>query len=101
LFGAAINAVLSGHSEDVADIAWEQAPGCDPTENDATFVAPLEDLEGSFDDGTEVRIDSGDGTVELPPPEEARVTVTTVDHPNVLGGSRESGEIVLRWDSRA
>jgi membrane protein len=101
LFGAAVNAVLSGRSEDVEDIAWEQAPGCDPTENDATLVAPLEDLEGSFDDGTVVRIASGDGTVELPPPDEARVTVTTVERPDVLGGSRESGEIVLRWDSRA
>ena len=99
LFGAAVNAVLAGRSEDVGDIAWEQAPGGDPTENDAAFVGPLEDLEGALDD-REVRIESGDATVELPPPDEASVTVTTVERPAVLGGSRESGEVRLRWDSR-
>ena len=99
LFGAAVNAVLAGRSEDVGDIAWEQAPGGDPSENDAAFVGPLEDLEGALED-REVRIESGDATVELPPPDEASVTVTTVERPGILGGSRESGEVRLRWDSR-
>ncbi|PSQ40527.1 hypothetical protein BRD07_07110 [Halobacteriales archaeon QS_9_68_42] len=99
LFGAAVNAVLAGRSEDVGDIAWEQAPGGDPGENDAAFVGPLEDLEGALED-CEVRIESGDATVELPPPDEATVTVTTVERPGILGGSRESGEVRLRWDSR-
>jgi len=72
----------------------------DPGESDAPFVAPLEDLEGSFDDATEVRIESGDATVELPLPDEAEVTVTTVERPGFLGGSRESGTVVFRWDSR-
>ena len=99
LFGAAVNAVLAGRSEDVEDIAWEQAPGGDPDENDAAFVGPLEDLEGALED-CEVRIESGDATVELPPPDEVGVTVTTVERPGVLGGSHESGEIVLHWDSR-
>ncbi|PSQ13048.1 hypothetical protein BRC99_04500 [Halobacteriales archaeon QS_7_69_60] len=100
LIGAALNAVLSGRSEDVEDIAWAGAPGGDPGENDAPFVAPLEDLEGSFDDATEVRIESGDAAVELPLPDEAEVTVTTVERPGFLGGSRESGTVVFRWDSR-
>ena len=47
-----------------------------------------------------MRIESGDATVELPPPDEASVTVTTVERPGILGGSRESGEVRLRWDSR-
>jgi len=99
LFGAAVNAVLAGRSEDVEDIAWEQAPGGDPTENDAAFVSPLEDLEGTLEN-REVRVESGDAGVELPPPDEASVTVTTVERPGALGGSRESGEVRLRWDSR-
>ena len=99
LFGAAVNAVLAGRSEDVEDIAWEEAPGGDPSENDAAFVGPLEELEGALED-CEVRIESGDAAVELPPPDEVGVTVTTVERPDVLGGSRESGELLLRWDSR-
>ena len=41
----------------------------------------------------------GTSTV-VSPPNEARVRVTTVERPAILGGSRESGTLVLRWDSR-
>ena len=100
LLGAAVNAVLAGRSADVGDVAWEAAPGGDPAGNDAPFVAPLEDLQGAVDDATEVRIGSGDTTVEVPPPHETSVTVTTVERPAILGGNRESGTVLLRWDSR-
>jgi membrane protein len=100
LLGAAVNAVLAGRSEDVGDIAWRDSPGGDPAVNDAPFVAPLSDFDGSIESATAVRIESGDTSVELPPPDEARVTVTTVERPAILGGNRESGAVVLRWDSR-
>lgn len=100
LLGAAVNAVLSGRSEDVEDIAWGEHPGGDASENDAPFVNPLKKLEGSFDGDTEVTLETGDTAVQLPPPDVANVRVTTVERPALLGGNRESGEIVLRWDSR-
>ena len=99
LFGAAVNAVLAGRSEDVKDIAWGEHPGSDPGQTDARFVEPLETLQGSFDDGAEVTLETGDAVVRLPPPDEARVGVTTVERPALLGGNRESGGVVLRWDS--
>ncbi len=100
LAGAALNAVLAGRSEDVDDIAWGDPVGTDPTADDAPFVAPLGDLDGAFDDATEVRVESGDTVVLLPPPDETAVRVTTVERPALLGGDRESGELRLRWDSR-
>ncbi len=101
LVGAAVNAVLAGRSEDVADLAWG---GTAPAANDADFVAPLRDLERRLhrrapDD--EVIVGVGGETVALPAPAEASVSVTTTERPALLGGSRERGEVVLRWDSRA
>ncbi|WP_255195182.1 YihY/virulence factor BrkB family protein [Halorarius litoreus] len=100
LLGAAVNAVLSGRTEDVADIAWGESVGTDASHNDAAFVAPLRELDGVFDDVHEVRVESGDTVVLLPPPDEATVRVSTVERPAILGGDRESGELVLKWDSR-
>jgi membrane protein len=99
LLGAAVNAVLSGRTEDVADIAWGESVGADASHNDTAFVEPLSDLDGAFGD-SEVRVETGDTAVVLPPPDEASVRVSTVERPAILGGSRESGELVLRWDSR-
>jgi membrane protein len=100
LVGAAVNAVLAGRSADVDDIAWGQPAGTDPTHNDAAFVAPLSELDGAFDDVHEVRVESGDTVVLLPPPTAATVRVSTVERPAILGGDRETGELVLKWDSR-
>ncbi|MFC7175924.1 YhjD/YihY/BrkB family envelope integrity protein [Halosegnis marinus] len=96
LLGAAVNAVLSGRSEDVPDIAWG---GVDPGHEDADFVAPLRDLDAALDAGGTVTVTVGDETVTLPAPDEARVAVSTVERPALLGGDRERGEVVLRWDS--
>ena len=100
LLGAAVNAVLAGRSEDIDDLAWSEAPGGDPSGNDASFVEPLRTLEAALDADAAVTIESGDVVVQLPPPDEARVDVTTVERPRILGGDRESGEVVLRWSSR-
>lgn len=97
LLGASVNAVLAGRSEDVSNIAWGEAE--DPTANDAAFVAPLRELDGAFSTDEDVGIESGATTVVLPPPHEADISITTVDRPSVLGGDRERGRLVLRWDS--
>jgi membrane protein len=101
LVGAAVNAVLAGRSEDVADIAWG---GTDPAANDADFVAPLEEFEHMVDRrdrDADLVVTLGDETVTLPAPDDATVAVTTTERPALLGGNRERGEVVLRWDSRA
>jgi membrane protein len=102
LVGAAFNAVLAGRSEDVQNIAWGADPGEDHTANDADFVAPLEELttalEGEYD---EIRITAGDEEITIPRPDEVTVDVDTVDRPGILGGNRETAEILLEWDSWA
>ena len=100
LLGAAFNAVLAG--EDVQNIAWGAAPDETHTANDADFVAPLEDLatalEGEYD---ELRITAGDEEITIPRPDEISVDVDTVDRPGILGGNRETAEILMEWDSWA
>lgn len=96
LVGAAVNAVLAGRSADVDDIAWGDA---EASRGDAPFVPPLRELEAADWDG-EVHVRVGDADVTLPPPAEAIVHATTVERPAILGGDRESGSVVLRWDSR-
>jgi membrane protein len=100
LVGAAINAVLAGRSEDVANIAWGAVE--DASENDADFVASLSELEAVLDGNTSqpVTIRVGDTEVTLPPAASAHVSVTTVDRPGLLGGNRETAEVRLEWDSR-
>lgn len=100
LVGAAVNAVLAGRSDDVTDIAWG---GTDPAANDADFVAPLEELQRTVDrraPEAEVTVTVGGESVTLPAPGEATVTVSTTERPALLGGNRERGSVVLRWDSR-
>ncbi|MFB6172129.1 MAG: YihY/virulence factor BrkB family protein [Haloarculaceae archaeon] len=99
LVGAAVNAVLAGRSEDVADIAWGRPPGHDAAQDDAAFVAPLRDLDGT-DWNHPVHLRVGETDVTLPAPDEATVRVSTVERPAILGGDRESGRVVLAWDSR-
>jgi membrane protein len=106
LVGASVNAVLAGRSEDVADIAWGATPGTDASHDDADFVAPLQELEAAVEAAEatgydEIRVAVGDREVTLPRPDEAAADATTVDRPWLLGGSRESGRVLLRWDSRA
>ncbi|PSP38307.1 hypothetical protein BRC71_06430 [Halobacteriales archaeon QH_7_65_31] len=98
LVGAAVNAVLAGRSEDVDDLSWG---GTDPNRNDADFVAPLRELETALDGDVEadVTLTVGDESVTVPAPDDRRVTVSTVERPSVLGGSRESGSVVFQWDS--
>lgn len=96
LLGAALNAVLSGRSDDVADIAWG---GESPTAADAPFVAQLRGLDGAFDDGAPVWMESGNASAQLPPPDEASLSVTAVERPELLGGDREKGRLLLEWDS--
>jgi len=121
LLGAAVNAVLSGRSKDVDNVAWHESPGDDPTANDAAFVEPLYELEellvgdGGGGDGSDeaapslhisardgdatARSESDDAGVTLPPPDQAHVEVVTVDRPRLLGGSEERGRVVLQWES--
>jgi membrane protein len=106
LVGASVNAVLAGRSEDVENIAWGAAPGTHHSYNDADFVEPLRELESALDAAEaegceEVTVAVGDREVTLPRPDEASVRVRTVDRPRILGGDRETGEFLLRWDSRA
>lgn len=96
LVGASVNAVLAGRSADVDDIAWGQPIDAEATHDDATFVAPLRDLEAT-DWDEDVRIVVGATDVTLPPPTAASVTVTTVDRPWFLGGDRESGRLRLSY----
>lgn len=98
LVGAAVNAVLAGRSEDVGDLSWG---GTDPARNDADFVAPLRELETVLDahEGASVTVVVGEESVTVPAPDDARVSVRTVERPSVLGGNRESGELVIQWDS--
>lgn len=99
LVGAAVNAVLAGRSEDVPDIAWGREVDGTAAHNDATFVEPLRALEtADWETPVRVRVDGID--VTLPPPAEVTVDVSTVERPTLLGGDRESGRVVLRWDSR-
>jgi membrane protein len=101
LVGAAVNAVLAGRSEDVENIAWGADPDQGHEHNDADFVEPLRELEtalgGEYD---EVRVVIGDRDVTLPHPDAAAVEVDTVDRPAILGGNRETAEVVLQYDSR-
>lgn len=97
LLGAAVNAVLAGRSDDVPDIAWGDLD--DASSNDAAFVAALRELESAFAPDADVRVETGGTAVDLPPPDEADVSVTTVERPSFLGGSREQGRLTLRWDS--
>jgi membrane protein len=99
LTGAAVNAVLAGRSEDVADIAWGRRAGDSPADNDAPFVAPLRELEAA-DWANEVHVRVGDREVTLPEPDEVTVRVATVERPRLLGGDEERGRIRLSWDSK-
>jgi membrane protein len=101
LVGAAVNAVLAGRSEDVEGIAWDAPAGTDPGHNDAPFVEPLTELEPAFDGEYEtVRIVVGGTDVTLPRPAKVSFDIDTIDRPALLGGSRETGELVLVWDSK-
>ncbi|MFB6206741.1 MAG: YihY/virulence factor BrkB family protein [Haloglomus sp.] len=105
LVGASVNAVLAGRSEDTENIAWDAAPGAPHSYNDADFVEPLRELEAALEaaeaEGYDtVRVAVGDREVALPRPDEATVRVKTVDRPRVLGGGRETGDLLFRWDSR-
>ncbi|MCY4732063.1 YihY/virulence factor BrkB family protein [Natronomonas gomsonensis] len=98
LLGAAVNAVLAGRSEDVDSIAWGQPIDADPTHDDAAFVTPLRELETvAFDGDVRIVVDGADVTV--PAPNDATVTVRTVDRPWLLGGDKETAEVYLRWDN--
>jgi membrane protein len=106
LVGASINAVLSGRSEDVENIAWGAEPGTHHSYNDDDFVEPLRELEevlevAEAEGYDEVRVAIDDREVTLPRPDEASVTVKTVDRPRLLGGDRETGELLFQWDSRS
>lgn len=102
LLGAAVNAVLAGRSRDVSNIAWGRWDD-DATAGDASFVAPLRDLEDVKWKGEVRVVANADGAevadVTLPRPEAATVTVEEVDRPAVMGGNREAGRLVLEWDS--
>jgi membrane protein len=105
LVGASVNAVLAGRSEDVDNIAWGAPPGAHHSHNDAGFVDPLGDLQSALEaaeaDGyDEIRVSVGDREVTLPRPDDASVAVKTVDRPRILGGNRETGELLFAWDSR-
>jgi membrane protein len=100
LVGASLNAVLAGRSEDVRDIAWGEHPDADPDHNDAAFVEPVRELGAALEGRlTELTVRTGDREFTLPAPDEATVTVDTVERPAVLGGNRETAEVRLRWDS--
>ncbi|WP_254823318.1 YihY/virulence factor BrkB family protein [Haloglomus halophilum] len=106
LVGASINAVLSGRSEDVENIAWGAEPGTHHSYNDDDFVEPLRELEEALEVAEaegydEVRVAIDDREVTLPRPDEASVTVKTVDRPRLLGGDRETGRVLFQWDSRS
>ena len=106
LVGASVNAVLAGRSEEVTDIAWGAAPGTAASHDDAGFVAPLRELETAIEaaeaTGDEaVTVTVGDREVTLPRPDEATAHARTVERPRLLGGDREDGQVVLRWDSGA
>ncbi|WP_276260415.1 YihY/virulence factor BrkB family protein [Haloglomus litoreum] len=106
LVGASVNAVLAGRSEDVENIAWGAAPGTHHSYNDDAFVEPLRELKSALDAAEaegydEVRVAVGDHEVTIPRADEATVRVKTVDRPRILGGDHETGELLLRWDSRA
>jgi membrane protein len=105
LVGASVNAVLSGRSEDVENIAWGATPGAHHSYNDADFVEPLRELRAAVEAADaegydEVRVAVGDREVTIPRPDEATVRVKTVDRPRLLGGDRETGDVRLAWDSR-
>ena len=113
LVGAAVNAVLAGRSEDVDDIAWDAALAGDASANDADFVAAVEELRVALNgaDGTagggrehasdrELRVTVDDTEVTLPWPAEASAHTSTVERPRILGGSHETAQVRLRWDSR-
>lgn len=104
LVGASVNAVLSGRSEDVDNIAWGAAAGTHHSYNDADFVEPLRELQSAIEAADaegydEVSVTVGDREVTLPRPDEATVSVRTVDRPRILGGDRESGVVRFAWDS--
>ena len=105
LVGAAVNAVLAGRSEDVADIAWGVGHDGNASANDADFVAAVEELRAALDGGgrsdyEEIRVAVGEVEVALPRPAEASAHATTVERPGFLGGNRETAQVLLRWDSR-
>jgi len=106
LVGASVNAVLSGRSEDVENIAWGAEPGTHHSYNDDDFVEPLRELEEALEVAEaegydEVRVAIDDREVTLPRPDEASVRVKTVDRPRLLGGDRETGNVLFQWDSRS
>jgi membrane protein len=104
LVGAAVNAVLAGRSDDVADIAWEHPIDGDASANDAGFVVAVEELRAALEgdeNGYEgLRVVVGETEVDLPRPTEASATTSTVERPRFLGGNHETAQVRLRWDSR-
>ena len=105
LVGAAVNAVLAGRSDDVADVAWDAALDGDASANDAQFVEAVEELRDVLDgeggrDYDELRVAVGESEVVLPRPAEASAVTSTVERPRILGGNRETAQILFRWDSR-
>ncbi|MFQ3319505.1 MAG: membrane protein [Natronomonas sp.] len=97
LVSAAVNAVLAGRSEDVANIAWDEPLDADPAHNDAAFVEPARALEAATWDG-EVQLVVENADVTMPAPTDASVRVHAVDRPRLLGGDRETVTIHLEWD---
>lgn len=61
------------------------------------LAAYFEHLSTAFADGETVRIEVGNKTVELNPPETVELSVDVIERSTLLRGNREEIEIELAW----
>jgi membrane protein len=113
LIGAALNAVISGRSEDVPTVDWGhvwrtgERRTADPDRNTSSteageFTGPLTDLHAALDaneDADEITVQVGDDTVTLPRPDDPTVSTNTIQRPQFLGGQKVNGNLVFHWEA--
>jgi membrane protein len=100
LLGAALNAVLSGRSEDVAGVEWDTTKAPDQVDWNQ-LVEALAELEDAAVEAEHLTVTAGDTTVRLPRPATLETDAEDADRPEQLGGWAGRAELSANWDTES